>query len=91
MAMHILNMVSSKVIPKTPYDLCLEHNQPLQLYECLLENMIYSPILDPRMTSCNFVRFLQKLEILASDNITETGRAMFTEDIDIGGSRYKRS
>lgn len=67
MAMYILNMVPSKVIPITPYNLWIEHNRPLQFYECLLEYTIYNSILDPTITSCNFVGFLKKLKILASD------------------------
>jgi hypothetical protein len=95
---HILNRVSSKSVPKTPYELwtgrepSLNH---LRVWGCLAEAKVFNPNiekLDSKTVSCHFIGYPKRSKgyrFYCPDRhtkIVETRHAVFLEDNMIRGS-----
>jgi hypothetical protein len=101
-AIHILNRVPSKSVPKTPYELwtgrvpSLHH---LRVWGSSAEAKVFNPNiakLDPKTVSCFFIGYPEKskgFRFYCPDRYTkfvETRHAVFLEDEMIRGSRVVR-
>jgi hypothetical protein len=101
-AIHILNRVPSKSVPKTPYELwtgrvpSLHH---LRVWGSPAEAKVFNPNiakLDPKTVSCFFIGYPEKskgFRFYCPDRYTkfvETRHAVFLEDEMIRGSRVVR-
>ena len=71
-AIHILNRVPSKLVPKTPYELwtgrvpSLNH---LRVWRSPAEAKVFNPNigkLDPKIVSCHFIGYPEKLKVFVS-------------------------
>jgi hypothetical protein len=98
-AIHILNRVPSKAVPKTPYELWIGRVPSLK-YLCVggspAEAKVFNPDigkLDPKTVSCHFIGYPEKskgFHFYCSDRYTkfvETRHAIFLEDEMIRGAR----
>ena len=97
-AIHILNRVPSKSVPKTPYELCTEKEPSLNylcVWGCPAEAKVFNPNigkLDSKTASCHFIGYLEKLKgyrFYCSDRhmkFVETRHVVFLEDDMIRGS-----
>jgi hypothetical protein len=101
-AIHILNRVPSKSVPKTPYELwtgkapSLNH---LRVWGCPAEAKVFNPNLgklDPKTVSCHFIGYPERSKgyrFYCPDRQTkfvETRHAEFLEDVMIRGSQVAR-
>jgi transposase InsO family protein len=101
-AVHILNQVPSKSMPKTPYELwtgrkpSLRH---LRVWGYRAEAKVFNPDigkLDPKTVSCHFIDYPDRsngYRFYCSNNyvkIMETRHAVFFENDGISGSRIPR-
>jgi hypothetical protein len=65
-AIHILNRVPSKAVPKTPYELWTEREpslKHLRVWGSPAEAKVFNPNirkLDPKTVSCHFIGYLEK-------------------------------
>ena len=65
-AIHILNRVPSKTVPKTPYELWTGKEPSLNylhVWGCLVETKVFNPNigkLDSKTVSCHFIGYLEK-------------------------------
>ena len=101
-AMYILNRVSSKAVPKTPFELWTGRKPSLRhihIWGCPAEARIYNPHekkLDSRTISGYFIGYPDKSKwykfycLNHSVRIVETGNARFLENGDISGSNEPR-
>ena len=101
-AVYILNMVPSKVVSKTPYELwtgkkpVIKH---LHIWGCPAEARPYrlhEGKLDSRTTSCYFVGYAErsrgfKFYDPLKKSFFETGNARFLEDVEFGGEDKVRN
>jgi hypothetical protein len=101
-AVHILNRVPNKSVPKTPYELwsgrksSLRH---LRVWGCRAEAKVFNPNirkLDPKTVSCHFIDYPNRSKgcqfyyINNYAKIMETRHAVFFENDGISGSRIPR-
>jgi len=101
-AIHILNRVPSKSVPKTPYELWTGREPSLNYFRvwgCLAEAKIFNPNigkLDPKTVSCHFIGYQEKSKgyrFYCPDRYTkfvETRHAEFLENQMIRGSMVAR-
>jgi hypothetical protein len=101
-AVHILNRVPSKSVPKTPYEMWTARKLTLNylhVWDCLAEARIFNPSigkLDPKTVSCHFIGYPDKLKgfcFYCTDRyikIMETRHDVFLEDDVIRGSTVPR-
>jgi hypothetical protein len=101
-AVHILNRVPSKSVPKTPYEMWTGRKPTLNylyVWGCLAEAKLFNPSigkLDPKIVSCHFISYLDKskgFRFYCPDRyikIVETRHAVFLEDEVIRGSTVPR-
>jgi hypothetical protein len=99
-AVHILNRVPSKSVPKIPYEIWTGKKPTLNyLYvcDCPVEAKLFNPSiekLDPKTVSCHFICYPDKSKwfcLYCPDRyikIVETRHAAFLEDEVIRGARY---
>jgi hypothetical protein len=97
-AVHILNRVPSKSVPKTPYEMWTGRKPTLNylhVWGCPAEARIFNPSiekLDPKTVSCHFIGYPDKskgFRFYCPDRyikIVETRHAVFLEDDVIRGS-----
>ncbi|KAJ9558495.1 hypothetical protein OSB04_013109 [Centaurea solstitialis] len=97
-AVHILNRVPSKYVPKTPYELWTGSKPKLnylKVWGCPAEAKVYNPQikkLDSKTISCYFVGYLERSKGYRfyapshTTRIVETRRAEFLENGDNSGS-----
>jgi hypothetical protein len=97
-AVHILNRVPSKSVPKTPYEMWTDRKLTLNylhVWGYLAETKLFNPSigkLDPKTVSCHFIGYLDKPNgfcFYCPDRyikIVETRHAVFLEDEVIRGS-----
>jgi hypothetical protein len=97
-AIHILNRVRSKSVPKTPYEMwtgrVLSVNH-LRVWGSPAETKVFNPIiakLDSKIVSCHFIGYLERSKGFhfycpdRSTKFVETRHAVFLEDQMIRGS-----
>ena len=101
-AVHILNRVPSKSVPKTPYEMWTGRKPTLNylhVWGCPAEARIFNPSigkLDPKTVSCHFIGYPDKskgFRFYCPDRyikIMETRHAVFLEDEVIRGSTVPR-
>jgi hypothetical protein len=101
-AVHILNRVPSKSVPKTPYEIWTDRKLTLNylhVWVCLTEARIFNPSigkLDPKTVSCHFIGYPDKLKgfrFYCRDRyikIVKTRHTVFLEDEMIKGSTVPR-
>ena len=101
-AIHILNIVLSELVPKTPYELWTGKKPSLnylRVWGCLAEAKVFNPNigkLDSKTVSCYFIGYLEKSKgyrFYCPDRQTkfvETRHAIFLEDDMIRGSMEAR-
>jgi hypothetical protein len=101
-AIHILNRVPSKIVPKTLNELWTGRKSMLnylQIWGCLEEAKIFNPRqgkLDERTTSCHFIGYPERLKCYRfyclgrQTKFIETRHHMFLEDDMIKGSKVLR-
>jgi hypothetical protein len=101
-AVHILNRVPSKSVPKTPYEIWTDRKHTLNylhVWGCLAEARIFNPSigkLDPKTVSCHFIGYPDKSKgfcFYYPDRyikIVETRHVVFLEDEVIRGSTMAR-
>jgi hypothetical protein len=101
-AVHILNRVPSKSVPKTPYEIWTGRKPTLNylhVWGCPAEARIFNPSiekLDPKTVSCHFIGYLDKskgFRFYCPDRyikMMETRHAVFLEDDVIRGSTVPR-
>ena len=101
-AIHILNRVSSKSVPKTPYELWTGKEPSLNylcVWGCPAEAKVFNPNigkLDSKTISCHFIGYLEKSKgyrFYCPDRQTkfvETRHAVFLEDDMIRESMVAR-
>jgi hypothetical protein len=99
---HILNRVSSKSVPKTPYEMWTGRNPTLNylhVWGCLTEARLFNPSigkLDPKTVSCHFIGYPDKskgFRFYCPDRyikIVKTRHTIFLEDEVIRGSTVPR-
>jgi hypothetical protein len=99
---HILNRVSSKSVPKTPYEMWAGRKLTLNylyVWGCPAEARIFNPSigkLDPKTVSCHFIGYPDKskgFHFYCPDRyikIVKTRHAVFLEDDVIRGSTVPR-
>jgi hypothetical protein len=99
-AVHILNRVPSKSVPKTLYEMWTSKKftlNYLHVWGCPAEARIFNPSigkLDPKTVSCHFIAYPDKskgFRFYCPDRyikIVETRHAVFLEDEVIRGTRY---
>ena len=97
-AVHILNRVPSKFVPKTPYELWTGRKPSLRymkVWGCIAEAKLYNPFLrklDPKTVSCFFIGYPEHSKgyrFYCPSHVTrivETKRAAFLEDYKVSGS-----
>jgi hypothetical protein len=97
-AVHILNRVPSKLVPKTPYEIWTGRKPTLNylcVWGCLAEAKLFNPSiekLDPKTVSCHFIGYPDKskeFRFYYPDRYiktVETRHAVFLEDAVIRGS-----
>jgi hypothetical protein len=97
-AVHILNRVPSKLVPKTPYEMWTDRKPTLNylhMWGCSAEARIFNPSigkLDPKTVSCHFIGYPDKskgFRFYYPDRyikMVETRHAIFLEDDMIRGS-----
>ena len=97
-AIHILNRVPSKSVPKTPYKLWIEKEPSLnhlRVWGCPAEAKVFNPNigkLDSKTVSCHFIGYLEKSKCYRfycpgrQTKFVETRHAVFLEDDMIRGS-----
>jgi hypothetical protein len=95
---HILNRVSSKLVPKTPYEMWTGRKLTLNylhVWGCPTEAKLFNPRigkLDPKTVSCHFIGYSDKskeFRFYCPDRyikIVETKHTIFLEDEVIRGS-----
>jgi len=101
-AIHILNRVPSKSVPKTPYELW-RGKEPslnyLRVCGCPTETKVFNPNIEKlysKTVSCHFIGYLEKLKgyrFYCPDRQTkfvETRHAVFLEDDMVRGSMVVR-
>jgi hypothetical protein len=96
---HILNQVSSKSVPKTPYELWVGRKpslRHLRVWGCCAEAKVFNPNigkLNPKTVSCHFIGYpdrSKRYRFYYPNNyvkIMETRHAVFFENDGISGSR----
>jgi hypothetical protein len=96
-AVHILNRVSSKSVPKTPYEMWIGRKPTLNylyVWGCPTEARIFNPSiekLDPKTVSCHFIGYPDKskgFRFYYPDRyikMVETRHVVFLEDDVIRG------
>jgi hypothetical protein len=101
-AVHILNQVPSKSVPKTPYEMWTGRKPTLNylyVWGCPAEVKLFNPSigkLDPKTVSCHFIGYPDKSKefcFYCPDRyikIVETRHAIFLEDEVISGSTVPR-
>jgi hypothetical protein len=101
-AVHILNRVPSKLVPKTPYEIWTGRKPTLNylhVWGCTTEAKLFNPSigkLDPKTVSCHFIGYPDKSKgfcFYCPDRyikIVETRHAIFQEDEVIRGSMVPR-
>jgi hypothetical protein len=101
-AIHILNRVPSKAVPKTLYELWTGRKSTLNylhVWDCPAEAKVFNPTqknLDDRTVSCYFIGYLERskgFRFYCPDRHTkfvETRHAMLLEDEMVRGSRIPR-
>jgi len=101
-AIHILNRVPSKLVPKTPYELWTGRKPALSylhVWGCPAEAKVFNPNigkLDPKTDSCHFIGYPEKSKgfcFYCPDRHTkfvETRHAIFLEDEMVRGSMVAR-
>jgi hypothetical protein len=101
-AIHILNRVPSKAVPKTPYELWTGRKSTLNylhVWGCLAEAKVFNPTqkkLDDRTVSCHFIGYPERsnsFRFYCPDRHTkfaEMRHAVFLEDEMVRGSRIPR-
>jgi hypothetical protein len=101
-AVHILNRVPSKSVPKTPYEMWTGRKlrlNYLHVWGCPAEAKLFNPSigkLDPKTVSCHFIDYSDKSKgflFYCLDRyikIVETRHAVFLEDEVIRGSTVPR-
>ena len=101
-AIHILNRVPSKSVPKTPYELWTGRKPTLNylhVWGCPAEAKVFNPNigkLDPKTVICHFIGYLEKSKgyrFYCPDRYTkfvETRQAVFLEDQMVRGSMVAR-
>jgi hypothetical protein len=101
-AVHILNRVLSKLMPKTPYEIWTGRKHTLSylhVWGCPAEAKLFNPSigkLDPKIVSCHFIGYPDKLKgfcFYCPDiyiKIVETRHAVFLADEVIRGSTVPR-
>jgi len=101
-AIHILNHVPSKSVPKIPYELWTGRKPTLNylhVWGCPAEAKVFNPNigkLDPKTVSCHFIGYLEKSKgyrFYCPDRYTkfvETRHAVFLEDQMVRGSMVAR-
>jgi hypothetical protein len=101
-AIHILNRVPSKSVPKTPYEMWIGRvpsMNHLRVWGSPAEAKIFNPTigkLDPKTVSCHFIGYPERskgFRFYCPDRFTkfvETRHAVFLEDEMIWGSRTVR-
>jgi hypothetical protein len=101
-AVHILNRVPSKSVPKTPYEMWTVRKLTLNylhVWGCPIEARLFNPSigkLDPKTISCHFIGYPYKskgFRFYCPDRyikIVETRHAIFLEDEVIRGSTVPR-
>jgi hypothetical protein len=99
---HILNRVSSKAVPKTPYELWTRREpslKHLRVWGSLAEAKVFNPNigkLDPKTVSCHFIGYPKKskgFRFYCLDRYTkfvETRHAVILEDEMMRGSMVAR-
>ncbi|KAK3002003.1 hypothetical protein RJ639_020929 [Escallonia herrerae] len=97
-AVHILNRVPSKSVPKTPFELWVQRKPSLEYFHvwgCLAEAKVYNPHtekLDPKTISCHFIGYPESSKGFRfycpshTTRIVETRHAVFFEDAEYSGS-----
>ncbi|KAK3019050.1 hypothetical protein RJ639_003745 [Escallonia herrerae] len=97
-AVHILNRVPSKSVPKTPFELWAQRKPSLEYFHvwgCLAEAKVYNPHtkkLDPKTISCHFIGYPKRSKGFRfycpshTTRIVETRHAVFFEDAEYSGS-----
>ena len=97
-AVHILNRVPSKSVPKTPYELWTGRKPSLKymkVWGCIAEAKLYNPFLrklDPKTVTCFFIGYpdhSKGYRFYCPSHVTrivETKRAAFLEDFKVSGS-----
>ncbi|KAK2978429.1 hypothetical protein RJ640_002702 [Escallonia rubra] len=101
-AVHILNRVPNKSVPKTSFELWTQRNARLEYFHvwgCLAEAKVYNPHtkkLDPKTISCHFIGYPERsksFRFYCPSHITrivETRRALFFEDAKYSESSTPR-
>src|SRR6266540_1228511 len=101
-AVHILNRVPSKSVPKTPYELWTGRKPTLSylhVWGCPAEAKVFNPSigkLDPKTVSCHFIGYPDKSKGFhfycpnRHTKFVETRHAVFLEDGMIRGSMVSR-
>ncbi|KAK3022232.1 hypothetical protein RJ639_047778 [Escallonia herrerae] len=97
-AVHILNRVPSKSVPKTLFELWAQRKPSLEYFHvwgCLAEAKVYNPDtkkLDPKTISCHFIGYPERSKGFRfycpshTTRIVETRHAVFFEDAEYSGS-----
>ncbi|KAK3039644.1 hypothetical protein RJ639_027235 [Escallonia herrerae] len=97
-AVHILNRVPSKSVPKTPFELWAQRKPSLEYFHvwgCLAEAKVYNlhtKKLDPKAISCHFIGYPERSKGFKfycpshTTRIVETRHAVFFEDAEYSGS-----
>ncbi|KAJ0862094.1 putative RNA-directed DNA polymerase [Helianthus annuus] len=97
-AVHILNRVPSKSVPKTPYELWTGRKPSLKymkVWGCIAEAKLYNPFLrklDPKTVTCFFIGYPENSKgyrFYCPSHVTrivETKRAAFLENFKVSGS-----
>ncbi|KAK3040692.1 hypothetical protein RJ639_028388 [Escallonia herrerae] len=97
-AVHILNRVPSKSVPKTPFELWAQRKLSLEYFHvwgCLAEAKVYNPHtkkLDPKTISCHFIGYPERSKGFRfycpshTTRIVETRYTVFFEDAEYSGS-----
>jgi hypothetical protein len=98
-AIHILNRVPSKVVPKTPYELWTGRKPTLNYLHicgCLAEAKVFNPTqkkLDDRTVSCHFIGYPERSKGFRfycpnrHTKFIEMRHTVFLEDEMVKGSR----
>ncbi|KAK2997912.1 hypothetical protein RJ639_026101 [Escallonia herrerae] len=97
-AVHILNRVPSKSVPKTPFELWAQRKPSLEYFHVwgsLAEAKVYNPHtkkLDPKTISCHFIGYPERSKGFRfycpshTTRIVENRHAVFFEDAEYSGS-----
>ena len=102
-AVYLLNRISSKTVPKTPFELWTRRKPSLKhlhVWSCPAEARVYNPYekkLDLRIISGYFISYPEKSKGFRfycpnhSTRIVETGNVRFIENGEISGSDNLRN